>query len=330
MRNRTDRSRHRPIVLMLALGVALLGGCGDAGDSPEPAPILSDPTSDVLSDPTGASAAFISVDKREAALDQVLSVVGGALYEPLLAASRPLFELSDPTVSLGGITRLAADEGDGGGSGLRRYSCDDGGELIVSGRGDTGATDDYTEIDALDCIAGGLRFAGKLILNDGTRYVQAFSMTGPGNERREMSGSIVDQGDSRGSLRVSSYRQTTASGETIVTDARTDVTYSPDDAASAQSLFAAARVSSPATGGAPLIIDTPELFRAARGERNYTSGRLSASSDDGAQLVLNAADGNPGTFQLVVTAEGSISAFLLDWSDERRLPCVTDDSGACR
>jgi len=335
----TEHSRHRPIVALLVsvLGAGVLGGCSDSGGSsePAPAPILSDQTGVQTPDPADAETPFISVDNREQALDHVLSVVGGGLYDTVLAGARPLFQLRDPDATLAGITPNSGSVDGAGRDDIRQYACAEGGELTVGGRvddrdGDPAAADNYIEIEATGCMIGGIALDGMLVENDGTRFLQAFSMTGPGVERREISGSVVDQGSRGGSLRVSRYQETTAAGETTVTNARTDVLHTPDDATAAQSLFATASLMSPSTMGVRVFIDTPELFSASAGEPYYTSGRLSASTDDGAQLVLNASDGNPESFQLVVTAEGSITAFLLGWSDERRLPCAIDEAGDCQ
>ena len=84
-------------------------------------------------------------------------------------------------------------------------------------------------------------------------------------------------------------------------------------------------VSAPWTDGQRLTVSTEETFADGdAGDGRYASGRLRVSDDEGDSILIDAGNGDPDTFDVTVSAQGSTTTEVLSWdSSPFALPCIT-------
>lgn len=141
---------------------------------------------------------------------------------------------------------------------------------------------------------------------------------------------------------VTQFIERRSDAETRISDAQTRL-YSgdqPDNPDYTQgwmrSLSTRFTVIAPQTAGKLITVITEQDFIARSRADTYTSGVLQVSAEDGSEMQLIADNGDPKTFQVDISENGTLSSFTLPWEAELRLRCLAspDDTealaGTCR
>lgn len=84
------------------------------------------------------------------------------------------------------------------------------------------------------------------------------------------------------------------------------------------------------TGGieSPMQVGTTTDFIGVQPDAFYVAGTLTATASDGSLLELNADNGDPGTFQVTVTAASVTTSYTLPWNETYRLRCIDQTNEA--
>ncbi|NND92872.1 MAG: hypothetical protein HKN42_18595 [Granulosicoccus sp.] len=129
---------------------------------------------------------------------------------------------------------------------------------------------------------------------------------------------------------ITQYSESSADGKTLVSDATINlyVGNQPDNPdfidTWKRTISSDYIVQGPDTGNAALTVITEEIFSSNEPATGYTSGVLLVQAADGSMMRVVAANGDPDTFQVDVTGDGSMTSFTLAWDGALRLRCLQD------
>lgn len=102
-----------------------------------------------------------------------------------------------------------------------------------------------------------------------------------------------------------------------------DQSQNPDDYAPWQRSFSASfTVTAPQTSDNTLSVITEQPFVTNERNGTYTQGSLLIVAIDGSELRVQAANGDPASFQVDISSDGSASSFTVPWSGHLRLRCL--------
>lgn len=81
-------------------------------------------------------------------------------------------------------------------------------------------------------------------------------------------------------------------------------------------------VIAPQTGNKLITVTTEQDLIARSRAATYTSGVLQVRAEDGSEMQLVADNGDPNTFQVDISENGTLSSFTLPWEADLRLRCL--------
>ena len=299
---------------------------------------------------------IIGVENYESVLRELVDVIGSERFETvhlrLLALVEPLRNDRQAT-SIDGLTFVREEriELDSGRFNNRsEYACENGGTLAYNS---LPAGVDY---ELGDCEVDGVVRDGAVrsvfAREQGTHAYERFGERGfEGGDialdGRRASGDYSRSFDARFAWIVNDYRQESADGVTIVSEASFESLVAlaapppssrpPPSEEYARSLSVAFTVSAPWSGGESVTVSTGETpFGDFTPPGVYTTGALVVNApSDGSGLVLDADSGAAESALVTVTEAGVTTSFSVPWSEIGTLACLTPrgespDTYGCR
>ena len=135
---------------------------------------------------------------------------------------------------------------------------------------------------------------------------------------------------------VTQFTEGNSDAEIRISDAQTRL-YSGDQADNPdytqgwmRSLSTRFAVRAPQTGNQLITLTTEQDFISRSRADTYTSGVLQLRAEDGSEMQLIVGNGDPATFQVDISENGTLSSFTLPWDADLRLRCLAgpDDTEA--
>lgn len=260
-------------------------------------------------------ATVIAVEGREAFLARLFDLVNGVIYADVTVPAERLLDGDFP------LTELGSDPDPVDASvQIVRYACPGGGTYELRQGPHFGT--DAGEADGCDVgtftLDGGVSgfLSGSSQGYTVRRDYGTFSITRSAADRRTITGGRVAArygGGSADSFHAARYEAIDGAERTVVVDA-----FSRRSGSIVEPYTASAAVTSPWTKDRTVTIETTEPFARVDGSRSvdgrHDVGTLVARAADGSTLTLSADNGDPASFQLVIEADGSSSAFTVAWS----------------
>ena len=272
----------------------------------------------------------ISVENREEILANVLEVISGEVYRDAFAL------VDDVLFGRGGRTTVSQEPNSSGGTDSV-VACDEGGQIENTSTRTGQSVNNGVGVD--NCQIEGIVFDGSVQTSSGRssdRTVENLTITRPNGETVLLEGERSNEDVTVGIFRridISNFETAVPDGAVSIRNARSEAyAILNPGSTEAQSATFTAQVRAPWTDGEELEIRTEELFDIAlppgidSEEESYTSGILVAEAADGSRLVLDAGNGDPGSFTLTIEVNGGTSSFTVEVNDDVRIPCV-DVSG---
>ena len=285
-------------------------------------------------EPSGPpSEATLSIDRVDAVLSELFALLRAEPFEDFVRATAvlplPGVDADELDPAPDGATLVNAREVDFVGL-EARYACDAGGSFLYEVNAPLQQIDVDHDLD--DCRLGDAFFAGRRSTfrsASGLEYAfpGGLSITVPGGGSSFLDGSFRRRNATalpNGSLRWNVASASLPGGPASARfESRLDFDAEAPDPTRVNEFSAVGVVIADWTGGTAVRLQTREAFFRAADDVGYRVGRLVASADDGSTLEIDAADGDPTTFQVTVNENGTISSVTRAWSDAFRLPCVS-------
>lgn len=126
-------------------------------------------------------------------------------------------------------------------------------------------------------------------------------------------------------LNVQSGNASTLISDALIQWYAGDQTQNPDDTAPWKRTFSAGfTLSSPLSGGTAMTVSTEEVFATNDRSGTYSTGILRVVGSDGSEMRVVADNGDPDSFQVDISSNGSQSSFTHTWEGNLRLRCLAD------
>ena len=322
-----------PFASMLMAALAIGAGCSSSDDE-NPA--------DAIDDQLGAT---INATNHTALLEYLFKITNTTLVEDVPATVDRIYgdDVSGSTAELDFLTEISSTYDPASSSTQYVYACVDGGTYLFTEPGSV-VGGGGGEFDA--CRFEGLQIDGSFYrTNTLVKYV--FSPGWSWNTTYDAMKSTLESdgtvevidgdlnrfdGSNENTERwnISRYSRTSDAGETILTDAVISLYAgsqpdNPDFERDWQRrLSSDYTIQAPETGNSPLVVTTEEIFVSGASDSTYTSGVLQVRADDGSELRVVAANGDPDTFQVDVTGDGTTTSFTLTWEGTFSLRCLQE------
>lgn len=329
----THFSLTRPLAPMLMAALVIGAGCSSSDD---------ENPGDAIDDQPGAT---INATNHAALLEYLFKISNATLFDEVPAIVDRIYgdDVSGSTAELDFLTEISSTYDPESFITQTSYACSDGGTYLFSDPGSV-VGGGGGEFDA--CQFEGLQIDGAFYrTNTLVKYV--FSPGWSWNTAYDaMMSTLVSDGtvdvidgdldrfdgsnENKENWSISRFSRTSNTGDTILTDATIslyagDQPDNPDFERDWQRrLSSDYTIQAPETGNVPLMVTTEEVFVSDPSDSTYTSGVLVVRAADGSELRVVAANGDPDTFQVDVTGDGTMTSFTLTWEGVFRLRCLQD------
>lgn len=294
------KARISPLIAAIACSV-LMTACGGGGsDDDNPQPV-------VISDPNPEEAFF----NDDAKFEYVDSMLGR-----FLSVFRPLSNLSDNDLAKRTILMTETDS----------ISCSGGGSIDLSlTSDDSGEELESASISFNNCTEDGETSNGSIAIDlnldatgdNGTISISAnnFTVTG-GDEDIAMNGEVtvsMQSTDSSDTFSISGSSLTVSAGSESISISNYNITAIENIAADSSSLAAGMTVSSNVDGTVIFAVAPPLVLN---GSDEYpSSGTLTMTHSDGSSLSMNADNGDPATFDFIISDGTTTSSGVQRWDE---------------
>lgn len=311
------------LTTLILISIYLVVGCSSNDDDTPP---LDDPR-----DP------FFTESNLPTVLPEIFTVLRAEPFEEFIKDTDglPVPLETNPSEDLIGFQETNIRTDDAGSRTFVDYVCDNGGTVAFSVLKQASGAEFYSDHTADRCVVGNYTYIGQRLSStrsSGRNYEfpDGFVIDSTGTDtRRMLQGEREAQNSAAlpiGSLTWSILSFTSNSNNNPSNAVFQSILKFDDeasDASESRNFSVSFSLDAVWSGGKTLTAKTLEEFGSFGDQNTYGKGAIEVTAEDGSKILIDAANGDPDTYQVTIQSEGGSSSVTLNWGGYAKLPCLS-------